>query len=143
MSEEPLTTEMVAYEDANDRVRAVYEDIMATKGIDWIPNFWKVLATHPPMLESVWESIKSAMGPGRIDPLTKEMIALAVSATNNCAYCLESHTAAARKLGMDDDLFGELMAVVGAFNRTNALASGYRVPPDERLTKAARRTPEK
>ncbi len=142
MSNAALVSKMVAYEDADDRVRAVYDDIMETKGIDWIPNFWQVLATHPPMLEDVWASIKSAMAPGRIDPLMKEMIALAVSATNGCEYCLESHTAAARKLGMDDDLQGELMAVIGAFNRTNALAAGYRVPPDEKLKAAARRAPK-
>lgn len=138
MSDTALVTATVEYEDADDRVRAVYDDIMATKGIDWVPNFWRVIATHPSLLEDVWGSIKSAMSPGRIDPLTKEMIALAVSATNACEYCLESHTAAARKLGMDDGLQGELMAVVGAFNRTNALATAYRVPVDEKLKQAAR-----
>ena len=110
------TVRMVEYENAKPEVRAVYDDIMKTRGIDRVPNFWKVLASHPPLLQDVWQSLKAAMAPGRIDALTKEMIALAVSATNGCEYCINSHTAAARKLGMDDAMLGELLAVVGVFN---------------------------
>ena len=129
------TVRMVEYGDAGPEVRAVYDDIMATKGIDFVPNFWKTLGNHPPLLEEVWRSLKRAMTPGRLDALTKEMIALAVSATNGCTYCIHSHTAAARKLGMDDGMLGELMAVVGTFNQTNRLADGYQVEVDPQLLK--------
>ena len=127
------TVAMVEYEQATPEVRAIYDDIMAVKGIDFVPNFWKTLASHPPLLEEVWRGLSRAMAPGRLDALTKEMIALAVSATNACEYCIRSHTAAARKLGMDDAMLGELMAVVGTFNRTNKLADGYQVTVDEQL----------
>jgi AhpD family alkylhydroperoxidase len=127
------TVGMVEYGDASPEVRAIYDQIMAVKGIDFVPNFWKTLASHPPLLEEVWRGLHRAMAPGRLDALTKEMIALAVSATNGCTYCIRSHTAAARKLGMDDAMLGELMAVVGAFNRTNRLADGYQVAVDEQL----------
>lgn len=127
------TVAMVDYEDASPEVRAVYDEIKAAKGIDFIPNFWKTLASHPPLLKDVWQSLNGAMQPGRLDPLTKEMIAVAVSATNGCTYCIRSHTAAARKLGMDDAMLGELMAVVGTFNRTNKLADGYQVEVDPHL----------
>jgi AhpD family alkylhydroperoxidase len=118
----------------------VYDDIMRSKGIDRVPNFWKVLGSHPPLLRDVWESLKAAMAPGRLDGLTKELIALAVSATNGCEYCINSHTAAARKLGMDDEMLGELLAVVGVFNRTNALADAYQVEVDEAIRAAAQPT---
>ena len=131
------TVQMVEYADATSEVRAVYDDIMRVKGIDFVPNFWKTLASHPPLLIDVWCSLRDAMAPGRLDALTKEMIALAVSATNGCEYCTRSHTAAARKLGMDDGMLGELMAVVGVFNRTNKLADGYRVEVDPVLTGAS------
>jgi AhpD family alkylhydroperoxidase len=103
---------------------------MATRGIDRVPNFWRTIASHPPLLKRMWNSIKEVMAPGALDPLTKEMIAIAVSATNGCEYCVRSHTMAARAQGMSDEMLGELMNVVGLFNETNKLAEGYRVEPD-------------
>ena len=129
---------MVEYENAPPEVRTVYDDIMASKGIDWVPNFWKTLGSHPPLLADLWHSLKETMAPGRLDTLTKELVAVAVSATNGCDYCLNSHVANARKLGMDDAMLGELMAVVGLFNRTNKLADGYRVEVDPQIAAAAR-----
>jgi AhpD family alkylhydroperoxidase len=131
------TVAMVEYDQAGPEVRAIYDEIMAVKGIDFVPNFWKTLASHPPLLEEVWQGLARAMAPGRLDALTKEMIALAVSATNACEYCIRSHTAAARKLGMDDEMLGELMAVVGTFNQTNRLADGYQVEVDDQLMAAS------
>ncbi len=131
------TVAMVEYGDASPQVRAIYDEIMAVKGIDFVPNFWKTLGTHPPLLAEVWRSLNRAMQPGHLDGLTKEMIALAVSATNGCTYCIRSHTAAARKLGMDDAMLGELMAVVGTFNQTNRLADGYQVEVDDQLMAAS------
>ncbi|MBL8987227.1 MAG: carboxymuconolactone decarboxylase family protein [Gemmatimonadales bacterium] len=116
--------------DASPRVRAVYDDIMATRQIDWVNNFWKMLAHDPASLERIWADIKQVMAPGALDPLVKEMIYIAVSATNGCEYCVASHTAAARKKGMSDAMLGELLAVVGMANQTNALANGYRVEVD-------------
>jgi AhpD family alkylhydroperoxidase len=124
---------MIEYQDASPEVRAVYDDIMRTRNIDWINNFWKALAHHPPTLKRTWDSLKEIMAPGALDPLTKEMLYLAISTTNNCEYCIASHTAAARKAGMTDDMLGELMAVVGMANETNRLANGYRVPVDDRF----------
>jgi AhpD family alkylhydroperoxidase len=124
------TLGLIEYPDAPPEVRAVYDDIMATRGTGWINNFWKALARHPPTLRRTWETIKQIMAPGALDPLTKEMIYLAVSATNQCAYCIASHTAAARKAGMTDAMFAELMAVTGMANETNRLASGYQVEID-------------
>lgn len=126
----PATVRMVEEADASPRVRAVYDDIKATKRIDFVPNFWKTLASHPPLLEETWTRLKGVMAPGRLDALTKEMIALAVSATNGCRYCINSHTAAVKKLGLDDEGLGELMAVVSLFNGTNRLADGFQVEPD-------------
>jgi AhpD family alkylhydroperoxidase len=123
----------IEYADAPPAVRAVYDDIMATRKIDWINNFWKVLAHHPPTLKRTWESVKEVMAPGALDPLVKEMVYLAVSATNACEYCIASHTAAARKAGMTDAMLAELLAVVGMANETNRLANGYRVEVDERF----------
>jgi AhpD family alkylhydroperoxidase len=123
----------IEYADASPEVRAVYDDIMATRKIDWINNFWKVLAHHPPTLKRTWESIKEIMAPGALDPLVKEMLYIAVSVTNNCEYCIASHTAAARKAGMTDAQLAELLAVVGMANETNRLANGYRVEVDERF----------
>jgi AhpD family alkylhydroperoxidase len=123
---------MIEYADASPEVRAVYDDIMATRKVDWINNFWKALAHDPATLRRTWDSIKQIMAPGgALDPLTKEMIYVAVSATNGCGYCIASHTAAARKAGMSDAMFAELMAVVGMANETNRLASGYQVEIDE------------
>ena len=120
----------IEYADAPPAVRAVYDDIMQTRKIDWINNFWKVLAHDPATLKRTWESLKQIMAPGALDPLTKEMVYLAVSVTNGCGYCTASHTAAARKAGMTDAMLGELMAVVGMANETNRLSDGYRVPVD-------------
>ena|ERR1051325_6889313 len=127
------TLGLIEYIDASPEVRAVYEDIMATRKTDWINNFWKALAHDPPTLRRTWESIKTIMAPGALDVLTKEMIYLAVSATNLCAYCVASHTAAARKAGMTDAQLAELMAVVGMANESNRLAGGYQVEIDDRF----------
>jgi len=127
------TLGMIEYEDAGPEVRAVYDDIMATRGTDWINNFWKALAHDPVTLRRTWESIKQIMAPGALDPLIKEMIYVAVSATNQCGYCIASHTASARKAGMTDAMFAELMAIVGMANETNRLASGYQVEIDDRF----------
>lgn len=124
---------LVEYASASSEVRAVYDDIMATRKTDWINNFWKVLANDPVTLKRTWESIKQIMAPGALDPLTKEMIYVAVSVTNQCGYCIASHTAAARKRGMSDSMFHELMAVVGMANETNRLAAGYQVEIDEQF----------
>lgn len=121
---------LIEYAEAGAEVRAVYDDIMHTRGVDWINNFWKALANDPPTLRRVWESVKQVMAPGALDALTKEMIYVAVSATNNCEYCSYSHTAAARKKGMTDAMLMELMAVVGLANETNRLANGLRFPVD-------------
>jgi AhpD family alkylhydroperoxidase len=124
---------LIEYADAGPEVRAVYDDIMATRQTDWINNFWKALAHDPATLRRTWESIKQIMAPGALDPLFKEMIYVAVSATNQCGYCIASHTASARKAGMTAEMFAELMAVVGMANETNRLASGYQVEIDERF----------
>jgi AhpD family alkylhydroperoxidase len=128
------TLGLIDYDAASAEVRAVYDDIMATRKTDWINNFWKALANDPVTLRRTWASIKEIMGPGgALDPLVKEMIYVAVSATNGCGYCIASHTAAARKAGMSDEMFKELMAVTGMANETNRLASGYQVEIDERF----------
>ena len=121
---------LIEYKDASPEVRAVYDDIMATRKTDWINNFWKALARDPATLKRTWESVKEIMEPGALDALTKEMVYVAVSVTNGCGYCIASHTAGARKAGMTEAMFGELMAVVGMANETNRLANGYRVPID-------------
>jgi AhpD family alkylhydroperoxidase len=123
----------VEYANASPEVRTVYDDIMATRKTDWINNFWKVLANDPVTLKRTWQSIKQIMAPGALDPLTKEMMYVAVSVTNQCGYCIASHTAAARNLGMTDAMFHELMAVVGMANETNRLAAGYQVEIDEQF----------
>src|SRR5436309_9950678 len=127
------TFKLIEYKDASADVRAVYDDIMATRKVDWINNFWKALAHDPATLRRTWESIKQIMAPGALDPLTKELIYVAVSTTNQCGYCIASHTAGARKQGMTDEMFAELMAVVGMANETNRLASGYQVEIDDRF----------
>lgn len=124
------TVRMIEYEEATGLVKEVYDDIKATRNTDTITNFWKTLAVHPPTLARVWRDLKEVMAPGRLDAMTKEMIAVAVSATNGCSYCVNSHTAAAMKLGMDREMLGELLAVVGMFNTTNKLVEGYQVVPD-------------
>jgi AhpD family alkylhydroperoxidase len=121
---------LIEYAEASPQVRAVYEDIMATRGVDWVNNFWKALANDPAHLQRVWENVKQIMAPGALDPLVKEMIYVAVSATNGCEYCTHSHTAAARKKGMTEAMLMELMAVTGLANQTNRLANGLRIPVD-------------
>jgi AhpD family alkylhydroperoxidase len=128
------TVKLIEYTEASKEVRAVYDDIMATRKTDWINNFWKALANHPPTLERTWESVKEVTADGALDRLTKEMIYLAVSATNGCNYCIASHTASARKAGMTDAMLGEVMAVVGMANETNRLANGYQVEIDDAFT---------
>ena len=122
---------LIEYEDASTEVRAVYDDIMETRQVDWVNNFWKALAVDPITLRRTWESVKEVMAPGALDPLTKELLYVAVSVTNGCEYCIASHTAAARKKGMSEEQLAELLAVVGMANQTNALATGYGVPVDE------------
>src|SRR5215469_12766319 len=122
---------LIEYGAAGAEVRAVYDDIMRTRGTDRINNFWKVLANDPPTLRRTWESLKAVMAPGALDPLTKELVYLAISASNGCAYCTASHAAAAKRAGMTREMLSELLAVVGMANETNALANGYRVPVDE------------
>ena len=124
---------LIEYDEASPEIRAVYDDIMATRKTDWINNFWKALAHDPATLRRTWESIKQIMAPGALDPLTKEMIYVAVSVSNQCGYCIASHTAAARKQGMSDAMFHELMAVVGMANESNRLAAGYQVEIDEQF----------
>jgi len=125
------SVKLIEYAEASTEVRAVYDDILATRKIDDVNNFWKALASHPPTLRRTWETLKSVMAPGVLDPLTKEMVYLAVSTTNGCDYCIASHTASARRQGMTDEMLGELMAVVGMANETNRLANGYQVEIDE------------
>ena len=127
------TVPLIEESTASVEVRAVFDDIKATRNTDWINNFWRALANHPPTLERTWESLKEVMAPGTLDPLTKELIYLAVSITNSCQYCTASHGAAAKRLGMTKEMLGELIAVVGMANETNRLADGYRVPVDERF----------
>jgi AhpD family alkylhydroperoxidase len=127
------TLGLMEYADAPAEVRAVYDDIMATRQTDYINNFWKSIAHDPATLRRTWESIKQIMAPGALDPLTKEMIYVAISASNQCGYCIASHTAAARKAGMTDAQFAELMAIVGMANESNRLASGYQVEIDDRF----------
>ena len=127
------TVRLIEYDEATLEVRAVYDEIMAARGTDWVNNFWKALAHHPPTLRRTWESIQSVMAPGALDPLTKEMLYLAVSIANNCDYCIHSHTAGARRVGMTEAMLGELLAVVAMASETNALADATRVPVDERF----------
>jgi AhpD family alkylhydroperoxidase len=124
---------LIEYNDASLEVRAIYDDIMTTRKTDWINNFWKSIAHDPVMLKRTWEDIKQIMAPGALDALTKEMIYVAVSVTNQCQYCIASHTAAAIHKGMTDDQFKELMSVVGMANETNRLVAGYQVEVDDRL----------
>ncbi len=122
---------LIEYADASPEVRAIYDDIMATRKTDWINNFWKALAHDPALLKRTWEDIKQIMAPGALDPLTKEMLYVAVSVTNGCPYCIASHTASARNKGMTPEMFYELMSVVGMANESNRLANGCQVEIDE------------
>jgi AhpD family alkylhydroperoxidase len=127
--------QLIEYDEASPEIRTVYDDIMATRGTNWINNFWKALANHPPTLRRTWESVKEVMAPGVLDALTKELLYLAVSTSNGCNYCIASHGAAAKRAGMTPEMLGEVLAVVGMANETNRLANGYRVPVDERFEK--------
>jgi AhpD family alkylhydroperoxidase len=127
--------DLIQYEQASKEVKEVFDDIKNLRKIPDVNNFWKCLANHPPTLKRTWESLKEVMAPGALDSLTKEMIYVAVSASNGCEYCIHSHTAAARKQGMTDEMFGELMAVVGMANETNRLVHGYQVPLDPQFVK--------
>ena len=127
--------DLIQYEQASEEVKEVFDDIKNLRKIPDVNNFWKCLANHPPTLKRTWESLREMMAPGALDSLTKEMIYVAVSASNGCEYCIHSHTAAARKQGMTDEMFGELMAVVGMANETNRLVHGYQVPLDPQFVK--------
>ena len=131
------TVKLIEYDVASDEVRSVYDDIMSVRKSEWVNNFWKALANQPKLLKDTWNSIKSVMAPGSIDPLTKEMLYIAVSATNSCNYCTNSHTAAARAKGMTDEMLMELMAIVGMANQTNTLANGLQIEVDEPYTNGA------
>lgn len=121
----------INYDDANEAVRAVFDDIKATRKVEDVNNYWKYQANEPRMLAHVWSSLKEMMGPGALDPLTKELIYVAVSITNNCEYCMASHMAGARAKGATEEMINELIAVTGLANMTNRLANGYKVPVDE------------
>jgi len=127
------TFALIEYKDASPEVRDVYDDIMATRNIDWINNFCKAIAHDPATLKRTWESLKQIMAPGALDPLTKELLYVAVSVTNNCQYCIASHTTSARKKGMTDEMFHELQAVIGMANETNKMVTGYQVELDEQF----------
>jgi AhpD family alkylhydroperoxidase len=125
-------TKLIEYEEASAEVKAVYDDIRATRQTEYINNFWKAIANHPPTLKRTWETIKEVMAsPGEIDPLMRELIYIAVSVTNGCDYCISSHTAAARGKGMSEAMFGELLGIIATANTTNRLANGYQIPVDE------------
>lgn len=137
MADRPqATVRLVEESEATGRIATIFDDIKRTKNLDRVPNFWRALATSPELLEATWSRLKAVMHPeaegrtARLDPLTREIIALAVSATNGCAYCINSHTAAVRKLGLDVEALGEVLAVVALFNTTNTLADGYQIEPD-------------
>jgi len=123
----------IEYADACDEVRAVYDDIMATRKTNWVNNYWKVLAHHPPSLRRMWANAKEVMGPGALDPLTKELIYMAVSVTNGCKYCIASHGAAARNKGMTPEQYAELVAIIGLANETNRHAAALDLPIDEQF----------
>ena len=124
---------LIEYDDASPEVRAVYDDIKATRKTDWINNFWKALAHDPALLKRTWEDTKQLMAPGALDAVTKELIYLAVSVTNGCPYCVATHAASARKKGMSHEMFHEMMSVVGLANANNRLANGYQIEIDEQF----------
>ncbi|MGO9593772.1 MAG: carboxymuconolactone decarboxylase family protein [Steroidobacteraceae bacterium] len=123
----------IEYADASADVRAVYDDIMATRKTDWVNNYWKALAHHPPTLRRMWANAKEVMGPGALDPLTKELIYIAVSVTNGCRYCIASHGAGARQKGMTPDQYAELVAIIGLANATNRHAVALDLQIDEQF----------
>ncbi|MGB7434204.1 MAG: carboxymuconolactone decarboxylase family protein [Candidatus Acidiferrum sp.] len=124
---------LIEYSNASPQVKAIYDDIMATRKTDYINNFWKAIAHDPVLLKRTWEDLKATMAPGALDPLTKELLYIAVSVTNNCQYCIYSHTASAFGKGMTPEMFKELQQVIGMANETNKLVSGYQVPVDDRF----------
>jgi uncharacterized peroxidase-related enzyme len=132
----PATVRLVEESAAGGKVREIFDDIKRTKKLDFVPNFWRALATHPDQLDLVWRQLKALMHPeaagraSKLDPETREIIALAVSATNGCSYCVNSHATALKKLGLDTETLGEVLAIAGLFNQTNALADGYQIEPD-------------
>ena len=132
------TVNLIEYENADSEVKEIYDDIMATRQVNWINNFWKALAIQPDLLRNTWTSVKKIMQPGKLDSLTKEMIYLAVSATNGCDYCINTHTAAARKQGMTDSMLSELIAVVGLANQNNSLADGLQIETDPEYVNGGR-----
>ena len=134
------TVKLIEYKEAGPEVRAVYDDIMAARQIDWINNFWKAIAVQPELLRRTWEGVKTVTAPGALDPLVKEMLYVAISVTNGCKYSVNSHTAAARKKGMTDEMLAELMAVVGMANQTNALVDGFQVELDEAFKDGGRQS---
>ena len=127
------TVRLIEYDEAVPEVKAVYDEIMVARGTDWVNNFWKALAVHPPTLRRTWDAVQAVMAPGALDVRTKEMLYLAVSIANNCEYCIHSHTASARRAGMTDAMYGELLAVVGMASETNSFANATRVPVDPRF----------
>ena len=129
---------LIEYQDASPEVRAVYDDIMATRKTDYINNFWKALAHDPGLLKRTWEETKTLMAAGALDAVTKELIYLAVSITNNCGYCIATHTASARKKGMTDEMFHEMMSVIALANGNNRLANGYQIEIDEQFQGSAK-----
>lgn len=129
------TVQLIEYADASEEVKAVFDDIKRTRNVKDVNNFWKALANHPATLKRTWEDLKQVMQPGALDPLMKEMIYIAVSVANNCDYCIHSHTAAARAKGMTEAQYGELLAIVGIANQTNALSTAMKVPVDEQYLK--------
>ena len=128
-----MAVKLIEYAEASSEVRAVYDDIKRTRNVPDVSNFWKAAANHPPTLQRTWETLKEVMAPGALDAVTKEMIYIAVSVTNQCPYCIASHTVSARKKGMTDAMFHELMAVTGMANETNRLAAGYQVEIDDQF----------
>jgi AhpD family alkylhydroperoxidase len=124
---------LIEEHEGSAAVAAIYADIKATRGTDWINNFWKAIATHPATLTRLWANVKEVMAPGALDPLTKELIYIAVSVTNNCGYCIASHSASARAKGMTEEQFAELVAVIGLANETNRIAIGYGIPVDDQF----------
>lgn len=125
------TLELLKDEDLSPEARAVFDDIRATRGTDYVNNFWRALAHHPEELAAVWSRLKTVMAPGALDPLVKEMLYIAVSTANSCTYCCHSHTASARAKGMTDEMYGELLSVVGMASQTNALVTAMQVPVDD------------
>ncbi len=127
------TVTLITDEEASAEVRAVFDDIRATRGTDFINNFWRALAHDPAQLRATWEQLKSVMGPGALDPMVKELVYIAVSAANSCDYCVHSHTAAARAKGMTEAQYAELLRVIGMASQTNAVVNAMQVPVDEKF----------